>query len=241
MSTIELGGRAVFAWDARDAADVTLHALRRACDPSHLTDERLADYCEQSGKPSSRFERAVLREALGLISADDLAERLARAMPRRARRDSLGVRIRGRVTERGGCVIARVRSASVERELVLRPGEPPPLIATSAVPGVLVVDATVRAADRTRPAVAAWKVTGGEPLGFVADATAPADALTALAGQVALSRLAEALAWRLRALLDRRCQPPLAALGRSPRPIRTYLLYWRRLRDFVVWRALHDS
>jgi hypothetical protein len=238
---LELTGRAVFAWDARDAADVTLQALQRACDPGHLTEERLADYCEQAGLGSANFERAVLHEALALVSAGDLADRLAAAMPRRARRDSLGVKLRGWAREHGDGVVAQVRSASVEGRIALGAGERPALHAASTVPGFLVLDGTVRSAGVASPAVAAWRVMGGEPLAFGADAATPVEAQTALAGQVALSRLSEAIAWRLRALLDRRCQPPLLrAVGRSPRRIRTYLLYWRRLRDFVVWRALHD-
>jgi hypothetical protein len=238
---LDLTGRAVFAWDARDAADVTLRALERACDPDHLTAERLADYCEQAGLRSANFERAVLAEALALVSADDLADRLAAAMPRRARRDSLGVKVRGWARAQDEGVVAHVRSAAMEARIALGAGERPALRAASAVPGFLVLDGTVRSAGGAQPAVAAWRVAAGQPLCFGADATTPVETLTALAGQVALSRLSEAFAWRLRALLDQRCRPPLLrAVGRSPRRIRTYLLYWRRLRDFVVWRALHD-
>jgi hypothetical protein len=241
MNTFELDARAVFAWDARDAAALTLHALRRACDPEQLTVDRLADYCEQTALGSARFERAVLHEALGMVSPGELAGRLAAAMPRQARRDSLGVRVRGTARDLGDHVLARIRSSAIERELAIRRGEPPRLAAPSPVAGHLVVEGTIRSDDRSEPAIAAWQVGPDRPLDVAADACTPGRALTALAGQVAMTRLADAFAWRLRALLDRRCRPTLlGALRRPPTQIRAYLLYWRRLRDYVVWRALHD-
>lgn len=74
------------------AVDRTITALeerlRQAARPNAITDERVRAYCRDRGKPHSRFETVLLREAFKVVSAEDLIRRLVHDLRRRLRSEA---------------------------------------------------------------------------------------------------------------------------------------------------------
>jgi hypothetical protein len=222
--------------------------LRAAARPARVTEERVRAYCDDRGMPHHRFELALLAEAFKVVSTEQLIERL---------RNDLIERMPTLLTSpyacsaelRDGKLLLKVGAARAEPKYVIVGDQP----AWEVLPGYSTMDGALSVvgrlddgSERVSRIDAGWAVTSGTTcaaLGRHAGAyfAPPVQALVGCVAGDALSRFSRALPAEMAAVLTDSREPTfvnverLLRLGRLTHSTRVYLLYWKRLRDYLIW------
>lgn len=227
---------------------VKLHA---AASPMALDDERMRAYADDRGLAHHRFEAALLSEALKVVSADKLIERLADDLRTRMPR-LLETPLTISAEQRAGTVILRLGSAPLAEPRYVIAGDQPQwsvLPGASTCSGVLSLVGELTGRDGATMRIdAGWQVRPGQScaaLGESASASfrAPVSALIGCVAGDALERFSRAVPREIAAVSSDAREPTfvnverLLRLGRLTHSTRVYLLYWKRLRDYLIWSA----
>lgn len=222
--------------------------LRRAAQPRRVNEERVRAYCDDRGIPHHRFEQALLNEAFKVVSATELIDRL---------RADLIERIPTLLTSpyacsaelRDGKLLLKVGAARAEPKYVIVGDQP----AWEVLPGYSTVSGGLSVVGQLDDGAghgsridAGWTVASGTTcaaIGRQAGAyfAPPVQALVGCVAGDALSRFSRALPAEIGAVLNDSREPTfvnverLLRLGRLTHATRVYLLYWKRLRDYLIW------
>lgn len=241
-------GHARMAVDRLALGERIAGELRIAAQPRRVTEERVRAYCVDRGIARHRFEQALLGEAFKVVSATELIERL---------RADLVERMPTLLTSpyacsaelRDGKLLLKVGAARSEPKYVIVGDQP----AWEVLPGYSTVSGSLSVlgqlddgTGRSSRIDAGWSVASGTTcaaLGRQAGAyfARPVQALVGCVAGDALSRFNRALPTEIAAVLDDSREPTfvnverLLRLGRLTHSTRVYLLYWKRLRDYLIW------
>ncbi len=223
--------------------------LQRAARPDMLDEDRIRAYCADRGIAHHRFEAALLGEAFKVVSAERLIDRLADDF--RARMPAaLESTYRCTAERHDGVLVLRLGASDYGEPRYVIVGEEPEwaiIPGFSSVHGTLALDGSlVRAGAQPLAVTTAWRVAPGATCAsFGRDAGACfAPSVRVLIGCLAgdaLSRFTRALPGTIAGVLGDAREPTfvnverLLRLGRLTHSTRVYLLYWKRLRDYLIW------
>ncbi len=242
-------GRARLVLD-RDALIARVREeLQRAARPDLLDEDRVRAYCADRGIAHHRFESALLSEAFKVVSSDRLIDRLTDDL--RARMPAaLESAYRCSAERRDGVLVLRLGASDYGEPRYVIVGEEPEwavIPGFASVHGTLSLDGSLARADAQPLAVtAAWRVAPGATCASFGRNAGSCFApqvrvlVGCLAGD-ALSRFSRALPGTIAGVLGDSREPTfvnverLLRLGRLTHSTRVYLLYWKRLRDYLIW------
>lgn len=238
---------------------VTAAAVQAYCRERGIADERMERaLLRESFHVLSRevlVERLVHAAERGLSGAgrvrgEELDAEASEIVPR-GRGRTFADHYRGAVFREGESTIVRLAlGATLEPPLAFAPGQHVRARARQAIPvsGTLRVEGSITPGAGSPPAQIRvhWRVRrGADALDTraIQSLASPLEQVVACVGAGALARFAEAIPAHL-ATLARADRGPafvqverVLRLGRFSEKTRAYLLFWQRLRDYLLWRA----
>lgn len=245
---LRFSGHARMQVDRAALGDRIEGELRAAAHPSRVTAERVRAFCDDRAMPHHRFEHALLTEAFKVVSVAELIGRLRADLVERMPM-LLTTPYACSAELRDGKLLLKVGAARAEPKYVIVGARP----AWEVLPGYSTMDGSLSVVgrledggDRVSNIDTRWTVASGTTcaaLGRQAGAyfAPPVQALVGCVAGDALSRFSRALPSEMAAVLTDSREPTfvnverLLRLGRLTHATRVYLLYWKRLRDYLIW------
>ncbi len=229
---LRVSARARFKVDPADAVEQLEGQLWAAARLDTITEDKVAEYCDARGLMHKRLEHAVLREANTIVAPGKVIDRLLGDFDQYLRRPGNGEislllsdsHIAGGDTDAGGpCTASGTLSLS----------------GTITLPQGGARSADYRVETN-------WHVVRGEPRSSFLDRASSlfVEPLASAVGIVASRALADvdrALPLVIRGALQNPSEPAFAKVerllrvGRLTHQTRVTLLYWKRLRDYLIW------
>jgi len=226
---VGVAARARFVVDPTDAAIAIEGRLWAAARVDALTEDKVVAYCEARGLLHPRLELALLREAHTIVPPAQVIDRLVADVETYLRRPG------------NGELTLLVNGTNTATEVD----------GTCSVSGTLALSGSLSLPDRARRAddyevETNWHVVRGEARSAFAERASSlfVEPVASAVGIVAVRALADvdrALPLLERAALQNPSTPVFAKVERLLRVgilthrTRVMLLYWKRLRDYLIW------
>jgi len=229
-----VAGGACFRVDAADVAAQLDARLWAAARVDTISEEKVSEYCEARGLLHKRLELAVLREAETIVSPAHVIDRLVQDVAQYLRRGS------------NGEVSLVLNDSHLSRDDDGAGNGRCTVSGTLSLSGTLTLP-NVEARDNGQYRVETnWHVVRGELRGSFIERAGSlfVEPLASAVGVVADRALADvdrALPLVVRAALQNPSTPVFAKVerllrvGRLTHQTRVTLLYWKRLRDYLIW------